>query len=59
VIGVDYSKMRLYNVEASAQEDLMQDDDVPVFDKSSSGSRLNEESKPVNKFNKNKFQGFK
>ena len=59
VIGVDYSKMRLYNVEASAQEDLMQDDDVPVFDKSSSGSRLNEESKPANKFNKNKFQGFK
>lgn len=59
VIGVDYSKMRLYNVEASAQEDLMQDDDVPVFDTSSSGSRMNEESKPVNKFNKNKFQGFK
>ena len=59
VIGVDYSKMRLYNVEASAQEDLMQDDDIPVFDTSSSGSRMNEESKPVNKFNKNKFQGFK
>lgn len=59
VIGVDYSKMRLYNVEASAQEDLMQDEDVPVFDTSSSGSRMNEESKPVNKFNRNKFQGFK
>jgi replicative DNA helicase len=58
VIGVDYSKMRLYNVEASAQEDLM-DDDTPVFDTSSSGSRLNEESKPANKFNRNKFQGFK
>lgn len=59
VIGVDYSKMRLYNVEASAQEDLMQDDDVPVFDTSSSGSRMNEESKPVNKFNRSKFEGFK
>jgi replicative DNA helicase len=58
VIGVDYSKMRLYNVEASAQEDLM-DDDTPVFDKSSSGSRLNEESKPANKFNRGKFEGFK
>lgn len=59
VIGVDYSKMRLYNVEASAQEDLVQDEDVPVFDTSSSGSRLNEESKPVNKFNRGKFEGFK
>lgn len=58
VIGVDYSKMRLYNVEASAQEDLM-DDDTPVFDTSSSGSRLNEESKPANKFNRSKFEGFK
>jgi replicative DNA helicase len=58
VIGVDYSKMRLYNVEASAQEDLMQDDDVPVFDSSNSGSRLLDESKPANKFNRNKFQGF-
>jgi replicative DNA helicase len=58
VIGVDYSKMRLYNVEASAQEDLM-DDDTPVFDKSSSGSRLNEESKPANKFGRSKFEGFK
>jgi hypothetical protein len=50
--------MRLYNVEASAQEDLM-DDDTPVFDKSSSGSRLNEESKPANKFGRSKFEGFK
>lgn len=58
VIGVDYSKMRLYNVEASAQEDLM-DDDVPVFDTSNSGSRMNEESKPANKFNRSKFEGFK
>jgi len=58
VIGVDYSKMRLYNVEMSAQEDVLQDDDVPIFDKSDSGSRLLDESKPVNKFNRNKFQGF-
>jgi hypothetical protein len=51
--------MRLYNVEASAQEDLMQDDDIPVFDNSNSGSRLLDESKPANKFGKQKFNGFK
>lgn len=59
VIGVDYSKMRLYNVEASAQEDLVQDEDTPVFDNSSSGYRLDNESKPVSKFNRSKFEGFK
>jgi hypothetical protein len=32
VIGVDRSKMRLYDVEFSAQEDVV--DDTPVFDKS-------------------------
>ena len=59
VIGVDYSKMRLYNVEASAQEDLVQDEDRPVFDNSASGYRLENESKPVSKFEKIKFAGFK
>ena len=59
VIGVDYSKMRLYNVEASAQEDLVQDEDRPVFDNSVSGYRLENESKPVSKFEKIKFAGFK
>ena len=59
VIGVDYSKMRLYNVEMSAQEDLVQDEDRPVFDNSASGYRLENESKPVSKFEKIKFAGFK
>ena len=59
VIGVDYSKMRLYNVEASAQEDLVQDEDRPVFDNSASGYRLENESKPASKFEKIKFAGFK
>ena len=59
VIGVDYSKMRLYNVEASAQVDVVQDDDRPVFDNSVSGYRLENESKPVSKFEKIKFAGFK
>ena len=59
VIGVDYSKMRLYNVEASAQVDIVKDDDRPVFDNSASGYRLENESKPVSKFEKIKFAGFK
>lgn len=37
VIGVDRARMRLYDVEQSAQEDIMQepqyDDSVPVFDR--------------------------
>jgi len=59
VIGVDYSKMRLYNVEASAQVDVVQDEDRPVFDNSASGYRMENESKPVSKFEKIKFAGFK
>ena len=35
VIGVDRSKMRLYDVEQSAQEDIL--DDAPAFDKSKFG----------------------
>ena len=59
VIGVDYTKMRLYNVEMSAQEDIMQDEDRPVFDNSDSGYRLENESKPATTFDKLKFAGFK
>jgi len=54
VIGVDKSKMRLYNVEASAQEDIV--DDVPVMDKSMFGSRDNDTK---SKFSKNNFEDFK
>lgn len=52
VIGIDRAKMKLYDVEASAQEGLTdagQDDDVPMFDKSSFGRRQKAES----------FDGFK
>ncbi len=41
VIGVDRPKMRLYDVEQSAQEDVV--DDTPVFDKSDTGARLKQE----------------
>ena len=40
VIGVDRSKMRLYDIEES-QQNLM--DDTPVFDKTNSGERLSQE----------------
>jgi len=51
VIGVDKSKMKLYNVEQSAQEDII--DDKPLFDNTATGARLKSE-----KFNKNTFSGF-
>jgi replicative DNA helicase len=53
VIGIDRSKMRLYDVEASAQvglSDSGQEDDGPVFDKGNFGKRMNSEEK---------FSGFK
>ena len=37
VVGIDRARMRLYDVEQSAQEDIMQEpevnDAVPVFDR--------------------------
>lgn len=53
VVGIDRSKMKLYDVEASAQEGLADTghmkDDKPVFDKSGFGSRMQAED----------FKGFK
>lgn len=49
VIGVDRPKMKLYDVEQNAQNDVAdhtKDDDVPLFDRSQA------------KFDKNKFKGF-
>ena len=43
IIGVDRSKMKLYDVEVSAQDGLSdagQDDDKPLFDKSDFGKRI-------------------
>lgn len=45
VVGVDRPKMRLYNVEQSAQDDVV--DDVPVFDRSQQ-----------KKFDRDVFKGF-
>ena len=48
IIGVDRSRMKLYDVEQSAQTLV---NDTPVFDKSNSGSRMKSETKS--------FEGFK
>jgi hypothetical protein len=39
VIGVDRSKMKLYDVDDS-QQNILNDEDVPVFDKTPSGEKL-------------------
>jgi len=53
VVGVDRSKMKLYDVEESAQDGLVdsgQEDNSPLFDKSSFGKRAKREGS---------FDGFK
>jgi replicative DNA helicase len=57
VIGIDRAKMKLYDVEVSAQTGLAdagsKDDDKPVFDKSDFGKRLHSNG------NNGPFNGFK
>lgn len=47
VIGVDRSRMKLYDVEEDAQTLI---DDGPAFDKSTSGERVNSEKRNFNDF---------
>ena len=56
VTGVDKSKMRLYDVEQSAQEDIV--DDRPVMDKSQFGEQDYERNRKDKPFNKEKFGVF-
>jgi replicative DNA helicase len=56
IVGVDRSKMRLFDVEQSAQEDLL---DGPVMDNTKFGEEDYERSKKKKKFNKSAFEGFK
>ena len=56
VIGVDRSRMKLFDAEQSAQDDIM--DDNPVMDKTPTGQRYEEESRS-SKFDRNKFKDFK
>ena len=56
VIGIDRSKMRLFDVEQIEQEDIL---DGPVMDKTKFGEEDFERSKPKKKFDKSAFAGFK
>ena len=51
VVGIDRAKMKLYDVEQSAQDDVV--DDTPVFDKSTNNAFVKGD-----KFNKDVFKGF-
>lgn len=53
VIGIDRAKMKLYDVEQHAQDDII-DEDKPAFDSTDSGKRIGQERK----FDKDKFKGF-
>lgn len=57
VLGIDRSKMMLYDVEQSAQEGLI--DDRPVMDKGKFMEEDKERSLPKPKFDKSRFEGFK
>jgi len=68
VVGVDRSKMRLYDVEQSAQEDILdgpkkkkkdKDEDKSVFDNSKFMTEDIERNRPKSKFDKKSFEGFK
>jgi hypothetical protein len=61
---VDRSKMRLYDVEQSAQDDLVgvarkRQENKSVFDNGKFMTEDTERSKPKTKFDKSKFAGFK
>jgi hypothetical protein len=55
VVGIDRAKMKLYDVEESAQTGLSDagtvDDDKPLFDKSGFGKRMKDEKKDFSGFN--------
>jgi hypothetical protein len=44
VIGIDRAKMRLFNTENSAQDNVIQDD-TPVFNRTKAGQTLDNEKK--------------
>jgi len=61
-LGIDRGKMRLYDVEQSAQEDLLDGPKTKaksVFDNSKFGSEDTERNLPKSNFNKQVFAGFK
>lgn len=56
IVGIDRSKMRLFDVEASAQEDLL---DGPVMDNTKFGEEDYDRNRKKKKFDKNMFAEFK
>jgi hypothetical protein len=56
IVGIDRSKMKLYDCEQEAQEDLL---DGPVMDKTEFGQQDFSRSMGNKKFNKSAFEGFK
>jgi len=56
VVGIDRSKMKLFDVEQDAQDGIV--DDRPVMDKSEFGERDSDFYKKKPKFNKKDFEGF-
>lgn len=61
VVGLDRPKMRLYDVDESAQEGLLDGpkQDKSVFDNSKFGEEEHERSLPKPKFDISRFEGFK
>ena len=63
VVGVDRTKMRLYDVEQSGQDDILdspkKNSDKSVFDNSQFGSEDYERNKFGKKFDKKLLEGFK
>jgi archaellum biogenesis ATPase FlaH len=60
VVGIDRSKMRLYDVEQDQQDDIV--DDGPVFDKGDYGKRWKEEESmqwATKKFGRKDYSGIK
>lgn len=51
VIGVDRSKMRLYDVEQNAQDDLLIED-TPIMDETEFGIRYDEDIKAISKYDR-------
>jgi archaellum biogenesis ATPase FlaH len=45
VIGIDKAKMTLYNVEQDAHDQNLLQEDIPVFDNSASGTKINDREK--------------
>ena len=53
VIGVDRTKMRLYDVDQLAQEGISSAEDVPAMDSSAIGQRMARERKDFSEVLKN------